>query len=180
MNTDAGAIVGALRERLGRSDLGGVRVAVVGAGGVARAAAAGLALAGASVEVFGRTRSKVDGLVRDLGGLGGGGAVAAGSWEGLSGARAEAVVHCTPVGMRGGGEAGGMAFDPAALGAMVFETVYAPVRTPLVEAAEAAGLGVIDGLEMFARQASAQSVAWTGAGADVSRMRRVAGDWLGE
>lgn len=204
MNTDAAAVVGPLVERFGGGDgrLAGVEVGVVGTGGAARAAAAGLALAGARVVVFGRDAGKagrVAGEVRsgvvEVAGGGVGEVVGAGLGA-VAASGARAFVHCTPVGMAGSGAEGEMAFDPGEIvgvggevgaggGAggegerVLFETVYSPARTALLEAGERAGFGVVDGLEMFARQAAAQSEAWTGVGADVARMRRVAGDWLG-
>ena len=53
----------------------------------------------------------------------------------------------------------------------VFDTVYHPVRTPLLRDAEARGAQTITGLDMFLRQAALQFEAWTGetAPADVFR-----------
>ena len=44
----------------------------------------------------------------------------------------------------------------------VFDTVYAPARTPLIQQAEAAGATAIGGLDMYLRQAALQFLAWTG------------------
>ena len=47
-------------------------------------------------------------------------------------------------------------------GAVVMDTVYTPVETPLLKQAEAAGALTLDGLSMFVRQAGTQFKLWTG------------------
>ena len=44
---------------------------------------------------------------------------------------------------------------------VVFDTIYNPPRTKLLQQAEAAGAKTIGGVEMFVRQAAAQFEAWT-------------------
>ncbi|MFN9971299.1 MAG: type I 3-dehydroquinate dehydratase, partial [Phycisphaerae bacterium] len=63
-NTDVPAAVGPLREALGTLD--GKHVAVVGAGGVARGIAFGLAVAGARVTIVNRNRAKAETLALEL------------------------------------------------------------------------------------------------------------------
>src|SRR5690606_10193333 len=64
MNTDGAAAVQCLSARLG--DLAPRRVGIVGAGGAARAIAAALMMADATVVVYNRTRERADALVEDL------------------------------------------------------------------------------------------------------------------
>jgi 3-dehydroquinate dehydratase/shikimate dehydrogenase len=63
-NTDVPAAVGPLREAMGT--LEGKHVAVVGAGGVARGIAFGLAVAGARVTIFNRNSKKAEALALEL------------------------------------------------------------------------------------------------------------------
>jgi 3-dehydroquinate dehydratase/shikimate dehydrogenase len=56
---------------------------------------------------------------------------------------------------------------------VVFDTVYNPPKTKLLQQAEAAGAKTIGGIEMFVRQAAAQFQAWTGLPAPTETMRRV-------
>jgi shikimate 5-dehydrogenase len=44
----------------------------------------------------------------------------------------------------------------------VFDTVYDPVRTPLIREAEARGARTVTGRDMFVRQAGMQFELWTG------------------
>ncbi len=85
------------------------------------------------------------------------------------------VVNCTPVGMAGGPAPGSSPLPdtvPLDESVTVFDTVYAPRRTPLLLQAEAAGAGVIGGLDMFLRQAARQFVMWTGHEAPIEVFRR--------
>ena len=48
-------------------------------------------------------------------------------------------------------------------GAVVLDTVYSPLETPLLRAARDAGLETIDGAEVFVRQAELQAALFNGA-----------------
>ncbi len=179
VNTDApaalAALLGAGHRRIGRA-------ALLGAGGAARAIAAGLLDHGAEVVVFNRSVERAEALARELGaerGLGAeplhaaergeagaprisvGGrlsdAVAAGDFD--------AVVNCTSVGMEGGPAEGASPLPeafPFRAGMVVMDAVYRPRETPLLRAARAAGAATVDGTAMFVLQAEAQFAAWTG------------------
>ncbi|MCC6677498.1 MAG: type I 3-dehydroquinate dehydratase [Phycisphaerales bacterium] len=158
-NTD----VHALRDAIG--PVSGLRVGVIGAGGVARAAIIAMGAA-ITVAIYGRTLAKAEALVRELEGrvrarlIARELAMAAGDF-------CDRWVNCTPVGMTGGPAVGesAIAID-ALMGAegevTVLDTVYNPVETPLLKAARARGWKTVDGVEMFVRQAAAQFEAWTG------------------
>ncbi len=53
----------------------------------------------------------------------------------------------------------------------VFDTVYTPGRTPLLEQAEAAGALAVSGLDMFLGQAALQFQRWTGQAAPLDVFR---------
>lgn len=185
INTDATAAAGVLAEALGGS-LNNLRVALVGAGGVSRAIAVGVLLAGGTVSVFNRTRSHADELVQDLTramSLDAGRLIARDMGE-LGSQAFGALVNCTPVGMKGGASPTESPVDVGVLrasspGAVVLDTIYNPLVTPLLERASLAGLRTIDGLEMFVRQAGEQFALWTGHPAPLSLFRRVAREALG-
>jgi 3-dehydroquinate dehydratase/shikimate dehydrogenase len=170
-NTDMPAAVEVLSAALATRGvaLEGARVAVLGAGGVARAVAGGLALAGATVVVFNRTREKAEALARALSGRaradGKPTRVIAGNEEHFTcnAARCEcfhAFVNCTSLGMEGGPEPKGSPMPgDAFLGdsTVVMDTVYAPKETPFLREARARGALCIDGEAMFVKQAELQS-----------------------
>jgi shikimate dehydrogenase len=170
MNTDGAAAVQCLGARLG--DLSARRVGIVGAGGSARAIAAALMMSDATVVVYNRTRERAEALVEDLRKRVpeqhfGPGKVVAAELAAIPKSCCDAFINCTPVGMSGGPDADGLAIPVTELSGcsaetVVLDTVYNPVMTPLLRHADAAGLGTIDGLAMFIRQAGAQFEAWTG------------------
>lgn len=193
-NTDAEAVVAVLRDRLGeRGGLEKLRVALIGAGGMARAAAWGLAEAGATVVVYNRTQERAESLAEALkGALGRAsgnakenmGKVVAMGLDALPKACADVVINTTPIGMAGGPAPEGTAAPLASManlgaGAVVMDTVYNPVRTPLLAEAEARGLATVDGVQVFVRQAAAQFEAWTGRPAPVGLFDRVVRERLG-
>ena len=172
-NTDAPAAVAALCEGMGieRDALRARRVAVLGAGGVARAVAAGLADEGATVVVFGRNAERVramcDDLMRGAGGAGAScGAFAGRVIPGRAGEEScgcfHAIVNCTPVGMQGGPDPDGnpLPDDMSLDGVTVMDTVYAPRETPLLRESRSRGARTVDGWQMFERQARLQSERW--------------------
>ncbi len=164
-NTDVEGIVGPLREALGES-LRGARVSVLGAGGAARAAAAGLTEAGARVTIHARRVERARAIADALADNSHPPPVAARWDEGLEPGTL-AVVNCTPIGMSTGGSPGESALSDGSIEglggeAVVFDTVYRPLETPLIRRARSRGLRTIDGLAMFTRQASEQIRAWTG------------------
>ncbi len=155
--------------------LAGKRIALIGAGGVARSAAAALVGAGCHVMIFNRDARRADQLVEAVSGAPQAdsalrslwGRVVAEPWSSLDRCACDAVVNCTPVGMKGGPDPRGVIapLEPmraASPGLIVMDTVYNPVETPLLKAARAMGLRTIDGASMFVAQAAAQFAAWTG------------------
>jgi len=183
-NTDAPAAVDALCEGMGidRAALRARRVAVLGAGGVARAVAAGLAEEGARVVVFNRGEERARRMCAELSGGAGAGAdgdpgapAAGGSCGALEGRIVpgrmselgcgcfHAFVNCTPVGMAGGPDPGGSPLpDDAPLdgSVTVMDTVYAPAETPLLREARSRGARSVGGWSMFVKQAERQFRLW--------------------
>jgi shikimate dehydrogenase len=87
--------------------------------------------------------------------------------------QAELLLHCSPVGMHPKVE---QSLVPPGLlrrDLVVFDAVYNPRRTRLLQDAERAGCRTVAGLEMFLGQAYVQFELWTGQPAPRDVMRRI-------
>lgn len=165
-NTDAAGFLEPLRARL--IDLRGLRCAVLGAGGAARAVVWALNQRGANVTVFAREPSRARALgqhfkvpVQELGGT---------SFGGF-----DLVVNTTPLGTTGAYEDETPAVEEQLRGVqLVYDLVYNPESTRFLQEGEQAGARAIGGLEMLLAQAAAQFRLWTGGEPDLDLMRSVA------
>jgi shikimate dehydrogenase len=154
-NTDGYGFVANMRAH-GVDPKGGPAL-VLGAGGAARAIAAALLDIGVSVTVANRTRSRADALVRDLAGL------RVVDWNARVASLADQalVVNTTPLGMARHDPLDlDLSRTPATLA--VADIVYVPLETPLLAAAQARGLRVVEGLGMLLHQAVPGFRAWFG------------------
>lgn len=84
------------------------------------------------------------------------------------------LINATPLGMAGGPEADTLAFDEDVVRAadFVFDVVYLPVATPLVNLARAEGKTVITGDEVMVRQAKEQFELYTGVAPTAEQIER--------
>jgi 3-dehydroquinate dehydratase/shikimate dehydrogenase len=148
-NTDVAGFLCPLR---GRIALKGARVAVLGAGGAARAVAVALGAEGAAVTICARNQTAARQVAALCGGQAAGLPPRPGSWDVLVNATTcgSAAMPVSP-----------MAGEPLD-GEMVFDLVYAPQETPLLNDARAAGCLTIGGLDMLVGQAERQFELWTG------------------
>ena len=172
------ALLAAGGSTAGPQAVAGMRIAVLGAGGAARAIVAALAQAGATVVIYNRTLAKAEALAAEFGQDGkapGSGKVVAAAWDRLCLSCCQVYIHCTPVGMYPHVEecpvGDEVAFGP---GVVVFDTIYNPLETRLLKLARSRGATTISGLEMFVRQAAVQFVKFTGIEAPLELMRQVA------
>ena len=164
-NTDGEGLLRALRTSAAWKPAG-EHVAVVGAGGAARAAIFALGQTGvASIAVINRSAGTAERAVA-LGGP----TARIGRVEDI--AAAGLVINATPVGMEGTAGAGLTPFDASLLhsGQVVVDLVYHPLETPLRAAATRAGAAAVDGLGMLVHQAALQFELWTGLDAPVEAM----------
>jgi shikimate dehydrogenase len=157
-NTDAPALIDALPfPPAGRTAL------VLGAGGSARAAVWALRASGSGeVRVWNRHPDRARALTAELGGV-----------PVQAAERADLLVNCTPVGMNG---------DPAefkqlpleadeiAMYTCVVDFVYSHADTPLVAAAKARGVPVVDGLDLLVGQGALSFERFTGVAAPIDAM----------
>jgi 3-dehydroquinate dehydratase/shikimate dehydrogenase len=149
-NTDASGFLDPLQERV---PLNGQRVAVLGAGGVARAVVVALQSAGCSIRLHARNRAQAE----DLAVLS---PVDVGPWPPEPGSW-DVLVNCTPVGMYP--RVDETPLDPSLLtGRSVYDLIYNPPATKLMRDAAARGLQTLGGLEMLVGQAREQFEWWTG------------------
>lgn len=151
INTDVEAFLGPLEARM---RLDGARVAILGAGGAARAVAIGAASRGARVAVYARRKQAAEDVARLVAGTASELPPPHGSWDVL--------VNATPVGTWP--HADEAILSAASLnGRLVYDLVYNPARTRLLEEAARAGCETIGGLAMLVAQAQRQCEWWTGA-----------------
>jgi 3-dehydroquinate dehydratase/shikimate dehydrogenase len=161
-NTDAAGVLKPLEKkmRLAKSS-----VLIVGNGGAARGAACALADAGARVALTGRNPDRVRVLARFCAGE-------AIPREQLNGRKFDALVHATPIGMFP--HSNECFFDGEIPADVVFDMVYNPLETVLIQRAKDQGKSVIPGLQMFIEQAVKQFEIWTGETAPRAVMEKAA------
>jgi len=167
-NTDYAGAIDAITESLNieRSQLGDMKVAVIGAGGVSRAMVAGLRDAGAKVVIYNRTVAKAERIAEqfdcEYAGL-----------DELKQVRAELLVNCTSIGMYPDVDATPLPKELHNKDMAVFDTVYNPGETVLLEDAKEADATTIGGVDMFVNQALAQFRLFTGREANSALMREI-------
>ena len=156
-NTDVGAVLQALA--LGGVERGeGRRACVLGAGGAARAGAQALARLGFKVTILARSLDAIRPYAAEHGFQ-----VAGMSAAVLGELGPAVVVQATPVGSRGrDGEERLVPEWRPGKDCVVFDMVYQPRRTRLLQDAAAHGARTVDGLSMFLAQAAAQARWFTG------------------
>jgi len=161
-NTDVAGVVRPLEKRL---RLKGAKIAVLGAGGAARAAVFGLVDQGAEVFIVNRTHESAVKLAKEA-------KAHALKREQFARSRFDVLINSTPCGMAGNKQPLPIAEDELNAG-LVFEMVYNPLETPLLKLARARGIPVVSGLEMFVQQGARQFEIWTGKPAPEAEMQRV-------
>jgi shikimate dehydrogenase len=162
-NTDAPGLVAALPfSPAGRTAL------VLGAGGSARAAVWALVDAGArEVRVWNRTPERARELCAALGAV-----------QVERADPADLLVNCTSVGLdpaRDGFKPLPLDADDVTSYECVVDLVYSATETPLVQAARACRVRVVDGRELLVRQGALSFEMFTGHAAPIEVMRRAAG-----
>lgn len=154
------------------------RVLFLGAGGAVRAVAFTFAEQGrvGHITILGRTISKVEKLVQDIRKQTGIPIYSGDLLTDLPKAMAEheVIVHGTPVGMYPHCEESCVPPGLFCADHVVFDMVYRPLMTRLIQEARAAGCKTILGIEMLLYQAALQFEKWTGHPAPIAAMREAA------
>ena len=159
-NTDAAGVVRPLEQRL---SIENAKVLVLGAGGAARAAVFGLKERGAEIWILNRTSVKGQKLARQA-------KARTIKRADLRKIAFDVIINATPVGM--GNTRDCPLKDEEIQSRVVFDMVYDPVETHLLQVARAKGIAVIPGVEMFVQQAARQFEIWTGKPAPAGDMLR--------
>lgn len=159
MNTivrdDSGALIGTNTDAAGfvspliAAEWQGKNAAIVGSGGAARAMIFGLKHIGVhDFTIIARNALKAMGLLSQMG--------VKGRVIGFDAPLPPVALlaNASPMGMKGQ-DAYAPDLSPLPADAVVYDAVYAPLDTPLLQAADAHDLAVIDGLEMLVGQAAA-------------------------
>jgi len=168
-NTDADALVQALKEEFSLENLRGASVLLLGAGGAARTAALRLAREGAaSICLVNRTQARAVELAADLAQHCPGVKTA----QGLPDESVDLVINATSLGLK--------AEDPPPIELkwlqsrrprFVYDMIYRPMETPFLRAANEAGCRAANGAGMLLHQGARALELWTGLPAPVAAMR---------
>ena len=172
-NTDYTAALDAITStlKITRVDLKNLPVAVIGAGGAARALVAGLSDAGAGIKIYNRTVKKARKLAAEFG-------CDFAPLSDLPELDAKLVINCTSIGMHPNVDETILPKEHIKKDMAVFDTVYNPAETLLLKHAKETGAKTIDGLSMFINQAAAQFKLFTGQTANPDLMRKTISDCL--
>ena len=161
-NTDCAGALQALKTRTSIKDKS---VALIGAGGAARAIGFGLAAAGGRVTIFNRSRTPGERLAADLQAE----FLPLSDWQPD---RHEILINTTPVGMYPETDATPIPKEDLSKEMVVMDIVYNPIKTRLLKEAENIKCRTVNGIAMFVFQGAHQFELWTGQKAPVDVMRQ--------
>ena len=162
-NTDWLGVLGPIQQHI---DLENKTVALIGAGGAARAAAYAVTSKGAKLTVFNRTLEKAKELAKEFQGE-------ASSLDQIKKIEsADIIINTTPVGLKNKNET----LIPKKYISekqIVFDAVYGIEETQLIKEAKEQGAKTIQGIEMLLHQGFAQFKLFTGYDAPVEAMTKL-------
>ena len=141
-------------------------VAILGAGGTARAALFGIRQRGGMPVIVNRTPERGERLAKEFG-------VPFYPLSQIKGISADCLINTTPIGMAPDRKKSPLARDIIGRFRWVMDCIYNPLKTQLLKEAEEAGCMVINGLGMFVQQGAEQIRIWTGKEPPVALMREV-------
>jgi 3-dehydroquinate dehydratase/shikimate dehydrogenase len=173
-NTDYTGAMDALSNAMAisRKQLCGKIVAIIGAGGAARAILAGLADVGAKITIYNRTVEKAHSLALEFGCYGTG-------LDDVKNLDADIIINCTSIGMHPKTDASPVPVDCLKSSMVVFDTVYNPAETLLMRQAKQAGAKIVSGIEMFIGQAAEQFKLFTHTDCPMKILRQATLESLG-
>lgn len=163
-NTD---YVGAMRALQEVTELNGARVALLGAGGAARAAGYGLRQQGARTTIFNRSVDKAERLADEFS-LEVGGTLA----QFPGGVTFDILINCTSIGFNAP-TASPISADRLHKDMTVMDAVFIPPDTGLLKQAESMGCVSVQGVRMLLHQACGQVELYTGHAAPLEVMEEV-------
>jgi len=160
-NTDTSGVVRPLEQRMTLTD---AKILVLGAGGAARAAVFGLKDRGAQIFILNRSLAAAHKLARSA-------KARTIKRADLKKLEFDVIINATPVGMGNTKDSPLNADEIKAK--YVFDMVYDPAETRLLQLAKERGAETIPGSEMFVHQAARQFEIWTGKPAPREDMLRI-------
>jgi len=161
-NTDWMGLMQSLKDKM---SVKGKTVAVLGAGGTARAAVYGVIREGGKPVILNRTEEKGRRLAARF-------ACPFYPLSGVGRISADVLVNTTSAGLYPDVDQSPVDADILSRFEYVMDVIYNPLKTKLLCDAEAAGCKTISGLEMFVHQGAGQLKLWTGQDAPVALMRK--------
>jgi 3-dehydroquinate dehydratase / shikimate dehydrogenase len=165
-NTDVSGAMKPLDEMM---DVRDTRVAVLGAGGSARAVCYGLRARGADVTIYARDLRKAESLAAEFDAQ----AAELQNFNQAPETKTDLVINCTPIGMHNHSEGQSPVPADSLRGVqLVYDLIYTPEETALLRAAKQVGCETLGGLAMLVAQAAEQFRLWTGEEAPVELMRQ--------
>lgn len=152
-NTDAAGLIDPLQRHLG--SLADRRVAIIGAGGAARAAIWALQQHKAMVTLFARDVAKAQTLAQSFN-------VSCQALSSASFSGLDLVINATPLGSGEHIDQSPVTQEQLSGARLVYDLVYNPIDTRFLQEARKAGCATLGGLEMLVAQARIQFELWTG------------------
>lgn len=168
-NTDCMGAIKALEDSMKeeKDTLKNKKVAIIGAGGAARAIAFGLKEKGCDITIYNRTPERAKRLSDDVG-------CKFRGFEEILGLNTDILINSTSIGMFPDVEESPVPKDVLKKGMIVFDVVYNPIETRLLREAKESGCCTVNGLTMFINQAAEQFRLWTGIDPSIELMESVA------
>ncbi|MBI2593686.1 shikimate dehydrogenase [Candidatus Daviesbacteria bacterium] len=161
-NTDWIGAVDALKQK---TKIKGKKIAVIGAGGAARAIVFGIIKEGGRVKIFNRTKEKAEEIAKSFG-------CEFGNLDEISEIKDfDIIINSTSIGMGNPDES---PVDKKLIGKnqIVFDVVYNPKETKLLRHAKEKGAEIIFGADMLLYQGAEQFKLYTGLDAPIEAMKK--------
>ncbi len=171
-NTDSFGALEALKRNGVDIEKGDKKFLILGAGGAARALSVPIVKMGNEVVIVNRTHQRGRELAQMLEKFGKAEALKLDEIGNVID-DVEILINCTPVGMKGGPEGSPLPTQLIRKDIIVFDMVYSPKDTHLIEAAKEVGARVIYGYDMFINQGAKAFELWTCKSAPEKVMRKI-------
>lgn len=177
-NTDVAGFIRPLRKR--KVDFNGIEVLILGAGGAARAVV--VALSGekgiANINIFNRNTDRSTNLANLAKKLGLKASIISNDDVQKIAYKSDLIINTTPLGMSN--EQSLIKSASISKDSIVYDIVYKPINTKLIENAKTAGAQVVYGYEMLLAQATASFKIWLKMEPPIDSMKKVLFGMFGE
>ena len=169
-NTDVQGFIEPLHKR--RVSFNGMKILLIGSGGAARAIIAALSneIGISHIIIANKTRKNADELISMASNLGLSANFTGMEYLGAHALKSDLIINSTPSGMNG--EQSILDYEHIGKNCIVYDIVYSPMVTNLIEQAKNARATIIYGYEMLLAQASKAFEIWTGITAPLEAMKK--------